>query len=384
MPIEITALPLGPDTTWTTPAQGSQSWADSAWAWITELPTGVWYALAAAVITAGLISSIRIATAAKKNRPSLTGDKLLTFLAAGVSTSVVATGMWKFFGDVLGIENPIARGALFAVFEIAMLASAFRSRRFRLDRAAKREADPQHNDQRIDVDGIAVWVLALVSGCFAAADETTNTAKAVRVVVPLLAAWMWERGLAGELMQFTRGAKRLNMRVTPERVLVWLGLAEPTSRGIGEVARRRRIARFARTAFRLHLLTETGTEMGRVRSLRVSWLRWRLRRQTEAGNEHLNLAGDQSALHDVRMQMALLYGAEEGTSRDAVRELTPLKPVKRREITAEPHAPDAPSQAASHEPSQSGSHDLLTEVRTGLAEGFALAVPEPSLPPSRE
>jgi hypothetical protein len=354
----------------TTPVPDDGGWVHGAWAQITDgmnaVPHTVWYLAAGAVIAAGLISSIRIALGRRTSTRQIKSDKFLTFLAAAVATGVVATGMWKFFGDVLHIANPVARTALFAFFEIAMLASAFRSRRFRLDRAAKRQTDPSHEDPRIDVDGIAVWILALLSGLFASADEPTLTGKAVRVVAPLLAAWMWERGLAGELMQFTRSAKRLNLRVTPERVLVWLGIADPSGREIGEVARKRRVAKFARTAYRLNLLTEKSAD-----GWRVDWLRWRLRRLTEAANEHLKLATDQALLGEVRSQLALLYGVEEGTSRRAVSDLHPLAQIERLAITAKAHVITEPSQ------------DVLTEVRGTGTNGVAPSEPIGSQTPTQ-
>lgn len=327
------------------PVEHGGAW-DTAWTWVSDIlgtvPTGAWWALASTVITVGMISSTRLALG-KHNPRRLKSDKFLTFLAAAVATAVVATGMWKFFGDVLHIANPYARVALFAFFEIAMLASAFRSRRFRLDRASRRQADPGHVDTRIDVDGIAVWVLATLSGLFAAADESTTAGKLVRVVAPLLAAWMWERGLAGELMQFTRSTKGLNLRVTPERVLVWLGIAEPSGREVGEVDRKRRVAQFARTAYRLNMLTEQERA-----GWRVSWTRWRLRRLTEAANEHLKLATDQVLLGEVRAQLALLYGVEGGTSRAAVADLHPLAPVERLAIADRPFAPSSQEDSQGH------------------------------------
>ncbi|MET0416623.1 MAG: hypothetical protein ABW022_11450 [Actinoplanes sp.] len=353
----VFALPDTPQPG-TTPA--GQWWTEAARTEITEviqqIPDAAWYGLAGVIVCAGLISSTRLALAKRTSARRVKSDKLLTFLAAAVATGVVATGMWKFFGDVLNIHNPYARVALFAFFEIAMLASAFRSRRFRLDRAAKREADPTHVENRIDVDGIAVWVLAALSGLFAAADENTTAGKAVRVVAPLLAAWMWERGLAGELMQFTRGAKRLNLRITPERVLVWLGIAEPSGRQIGEVDRKRRVAQFARTAYRLNTLIEQDGPQWRV-----SWLRWRLRRLTEAANEHLRLATDAQLLGEVRAQLALLYGVEQGTSRSAVADLTPLTPPVRRALSDRPHVLTVDAQPGS----QTARTDVITsEVRS--------------------
>lgn len=333
------------DSPYETATAAPQGWMDAALdritAGIDTIPTPVWWITASLVIAAGLASSIRIALGRKAAKArQIKSDKFLTFLAAGVATGVVATGMWKFFGDVLNIANPYARVALFAFFEIAMLASAFRSRRFRLERAARRDHNPNYEENRIDVDGIAVWVLAGLSGLFAAADEHTTAGKAVRVVAPLLAAWMWERGLAGELMQFVRGNKTLNLRVTPERVLVWLGIAEPSGREVGEVDRRRRVAQFARTAHRHNLFLEQGKT-----GWRVSWTKWRLRRLTESANEHLKLATDPVLLGEVRAQLALLYTVEGGTSRHAVADLQPLRSADRLAISDKPFTPPTDTPA---------------------------------------
>ncbi len=356
----IHTLLSAPGTATTAPSWAQQAWAEIG-QWFTATPGWIYYTAAGLIIGAGVISSIRIAIGRHTTKRQVKSDKFLTFLAAAVATGVVATGMWKFFGDVLHIANPWARGALFAFFEIAMLASAFRSRRFRLDRAARRENNPNTLDARIDVDGIAVWVLATLSGLFAAADEPTTTGKAVRIVAPLLAAWMWERGLAGELMQFTRGGKRLNLRLTPERVLVWLGVAEPSGRQIGEVDRKRRIALFARTAYRYNLMLEQG-----VKGWRVSYTGWRLRRLTESANEHLKLATDQEALGEVRAQLALMYGVKDGTSRAAVADLRPLAPAERLAISDRPFTPPADPH-----PSQQDSQPTLTEITDSLARRLA-------------
>lgn len=308
---------------------------------LTGIPNGVWLAAIGITALAATGALLYRRTSRTINTGNLRADRILTFLGAAVATGVVANGMWEFFGDVLGIKNPVGRGGLFAFFEIAMLASAFRSRRARLDRAAKQAKDSGYTDPSIDIDGIAVWVLALLSGGFAASDEPSSAGRALRFVAPLVATWLWERGLAGELRQFTRPDGDFGtLRRLWDRILVWLRLADPKKRNIGQVDRQRRIARFARTAYRLHLLKDANAKPWRISRARRS-----LRRQTEAANEHLELATDPTALAAVQAQIALLFGVEDGTTKTAVSGHNPLQPDIRTG-----HEPDAPADTMAGHP----------------------------------
>lgn len=319
---------LRPDTGETapavTPAPVEQGVLDKLTTLADVVPAYLWQGLAAVVLLAVVVRAIR---KRRGHRAAPKSDKLMTFFGAAVATGVVGTGMWAFFGDTLGIHNPYLRAALFAFFEIAMLASALRSRRFRLDRAAAQSKDDGDADSHeVDVDGVAVWVLALLSGTLAATHEHTAGAVGLRLVAPLIAAWLWERGLAGELRQFRRDTTRrtINWKISPVRVAVWLRLAEADDREVGQVDRARRVARFARTAYRLHTL-----ETDKALRVRVAVARWRLRRQVEQINEHLSLATDRSVMVAVRAHLATLYQARTGTTPDSVADLTPW-------VTSEP------------------------------------------------
>jgi hypothetical protein len=150
---------------------------------------------------------------------------------------------------------------------------------------------------------------------------------------------------------------------------VWLRLAESTERTVAEVERQRRVARFARTAYRLHLLKEQEAHKFRVRVAR-----WQLRRQTESGNERLDLAGDPAALGAVRTQLALLYGAEAGTSRAAVSDLNPLRPAPRRAIAATAWR----GENDTHTGSQTSRTDIpSSEARSEPAASHPASQPEP-------
>lgn len=262
----------------------------------------------------------------RAGRQRMAVDRLMTFTGAVVATAVVGTGMWQFFGDVLHINNKAARVALFAFFEIAMLASALRSRRFRLDTARQQTQDDSR--RKVDVDGIAVWVLALLSGLFAATDQDSAAGAGLRIVAPLIAAWLWERGLAGELRQFTRQrSKRLHLRISVERVLVFLRIAEPAGRDIADVDRGRQLAKLATARYRLNSLPEKS----RLRRPIVSWL---YMRRVAALNERLGLADDLELTREFQMNLAALYRAVESTTPEALAGLDPWSAALTQRPTA--------------------------------------------------
>ena len=96
--------------------------------------------------------------------------------------------MWRVFGDALHMSGP-ARVAVFGFVELAVAVSAIRARR------ALRETGST------GVDGAAVWVLAGLSAALSALDADSGAAVLLRLAAPLVAAWLWERGLAPDRRQ---------------------------------------------------------------------------------------------------------------------------------------------------------------------------------------
>ncbi len=273
------------------------------------------------------------------------GGKLtgfLTFLAAGVATGVAGVGMWRFFGDVLDVKDWRLRAALFAFLEIALLVSAIRARRNLLDDITyiadrKKTAELAHDEAVTDeqrataaaarveaaklrpstgIDGLAVWVLAVMSGVFSMLDAHSFAEGLFRIAAPLVAAWLWERGLAAHRRRHRKGHGRINWAMSLERVAVRVGLAEPTGRDVSTVARARRIAQLARAASRYHRLPAKATRR-RARAER------RLRVLTEDAVEHLSLGTDPSVAAELAANLAAIYGVATGTSPDAVRKFGP-------------------------------------------------------------
>jgi hypothetical protein len=253
---------------------------------------------AAAVIAAVALAAAWMAWRAARRAASAAGKALrgqqaedvLTVAAAGLATAVAMTGMWRFFGTVLHFSGA-ERAAMFAFLELAVVTSAFRARRnMRWFGSAGAE-------------GIAVWVLSGLSAVFAAMDASSAAEAVFRLAPPLVAAWLWHRALSLERRRSS--GRVVHWRLTAERVLVWLGLAEPSARAAGEVDAHRRIARLARAAKRLRERRAAGAA-----GWRQERARRRLDKAMEAAVEHAGLASDPGRQDQMRDQIAALNAAE--------------------------------------------------------------------------
>ncbi|WP_067812652.1 hypothetical protein [Actinomadura kijaniata] len=222
-------------------------------------------------------------------------EDVTTVLAACLATGVAATGMWKFFGDVLDLNTPL-QVLLFAFVEVAMVTSALRARR------NVRESETHS----AGVDGVAVWVFTLLSAVLSASDADGIRQALIRLAAPLVAAWLWERGLAADRRHATGRSGRIHWRLTPERLLVRLGLAEPTGRTASDVDVHRRIARLAKAAKRVRILRTTDAK---PRTLRRALTR--LDKAMDAAVEHAHLATNPARQQELLAQIALLYHAAD-------------------------------------------------------------------------
>jgi hypothetical protein len=223
-------------------------------------------------------------------------EDVLTVVAAGMATAVAMNGMWRFFGAVLGFSGA-ERAAMFAFLELAVVTCAFRARRnMRAFGSAGAE-------------GIAVWVLSGLSAVFSALDARSGAEAVFRLAPPLVAAWLWHRAMALENRR-TAG-RAVHWRLTSERVLVWLGLAEPSARAASDVDAHRRIARLARAAKRLRERQGSGAA-----SWRQDAARRRLEKAMEAAVEHADLASDPARQDQMRDQLGALNAAGSLASLD--------------------------------------------------------------------
>lgn len=279
-------------------------------AWLTS-PT----VAAAVLVTLAAVVAVQAAVLlARRARPGRAGsadrraraaDDFLILCTAAIATAVSAGGMWRVFGERLHMSGP-ARAATFCFIELAILASARRAR------------GNLRQFGSVGVDGAAVWVLAALTATLSASDAHNPTEVLLRLTAPAVAAWLWERGLASERRQAGRPRTAVAWRLTRQRVLVALRLADPAERAVGDVERARRVAGIVRAAWRLHTLRDG--DAGRWRTAPAAA---RLRRRTLAAGRHLALGTDTAVRDQVRAHLAALYQIEAGTTAAALADLTP-------------------------------------------------------------
>ncbi|MGC5011847.1 hypothetical protein ACLQ2R_13875 [Streptosporangium sp. DT93] len=215
-------------------------------------------------------------------------EDILTIVAASIATGVSAQGMWRFSGDVLGFDGPL-RLLLFAFIEVAVITSAVRARR------------NMRENFSAGIDGVAVWALTGLTAVLSSMDARSVAEAVFRLAAPLVAAWLWERGMAIERHRIT-GRARINWRITPERALVRVGLAEVSDRTASEVDAHRRLTRVALAAKRARALRASGASERKMRSALT-----KLDRAMDRAVEHTGLAVDSARQEALLSQIGALY-----------------------------------------------------------------------------
>ena len=242
-------------------------------------------------------------------------ELVLTVTAAGIATAVSLNGMWRVFGDVLHLDGP-GRVATAGFLELALVVSAS---------AGPPQSLREHGS--VGVDGAAVWVIAIVSAVVSAADAA-GLAKAVRLAAPVLAAWLWERGLAADRRAVrARRPVVIAWRWTRERLAVRLGLADPIERATTDVDRARRLAALTRARLRLAVLETVRLPwplaVVTVRPVRAAVATWRLQRHALAAVEHLHLGTDPGVPVTIRATVAAVVGLRAATAPAALTAASP-------------------------------------------------------------
>lgn len=278
-------------------------------------------AASVSLLDASLIGAVLLAAVAILSRrrrpapPSATGAPprssllatVLTVIAAGIATAAAGSGMWEVFGHVPGM-TPFWRVLLFAFIELSILTSAIRARE-----ALRRTGST-------GADGIAVWVLAALSGVIATLDVSGGPAlHIVRLTAPLIAAWLWERGMAGERAYAARAGKKVReavaSRVGWRRIAVRLGLVTADGRALSDVERDQRIAAYGRAAVRVHERKEAEAAGWRISLAR--------RRRDRRGRMLPGLGSDAEVTQAVRRWIAAYYEQETATSRADLADVRP-------------------------------------------------------------
>lgn len=176
-------------------------------------------------------------------------------VAATVPTVLAAEGMATLAVDLLGFPV-VAAVALASFLELALVSSAL------LARAAALAGRPGGRD------ALAVWVVSAVSGLLAGVHELVAAAPdgstrwtldpgsmlagAVRLVAPLVAAWLWARVLEAARAE---QAERTVAEVRRDRRLLDVGMAALAVRRLVDagVQDSKRIGRAARKLDRAHI-----------------------------------------------------------------------------------------------------------------------------------
>lgn len=244
---------------------------------------------------------------AKRPRSKRKTEIFLVIAAWLASTTFAVEGAWVFFGDTLHLPTP-PRIAAFALFEISAVACAVMARRRRID-----DVDSRFGG----APGGAVWVFAAVSGLLSASHEPTAPGWAARMIAPVMAAFLLDLLISGEQGDARerkgKRRKRINFKFSPERILIWAGLADASDRSAEEAARDKAIAQVASLCHRAQapaagwwFPTRRKTRAGRA-----------YRKALEAANERYGLATNPKLMHQLITSVNLLDGAMDMTSGDA-------------------------------------------------------------------
>lgn len=149
--------------------------------------TAVVLALAAVALT---IYTARSATrtAGRFAKASGQAAKKLDLVVVGAAIVALAAtagsvqAMWDFLQHDLGISDTFMRATIVIVLDATGIISAIMAREDRINKPGT-----------IGLNSVAVWVVALLLGFFGANEATTTDGQTLRFVIPLVAAWMWDR-----------------------------------------------------------------------------------------------------------------------------------------------------------------------------------------------
>ncbi|WP_411098756.1 hypothetical protein [Streptomyces sp. x-45] len=211
-----------------------------------------------------------------------------TYIFASIATFAALLGMWPIAQNsvkLAGVPTDwVNLGALIAVgmVEGTIIISGIRAR------ANILAGEPS------GADGIAMWVAVTVSAILASievavADHNGLSAGEVfvavlaRLAAPVIAGFLWERGLAPE--RRATGVEKVHSLITLRRLLVRLGLAAPHTADLGALDRDFRLAKVARhiaNAKRRRHGSVTGNRTNRRNPRRrrgpsTRWSEWRAR-----------------------------------------------------------------------------------------------------------
>jgi hypothetical protein len=301
------AIPTpGESTLRSTPVE--PNWLDTAWAWATDSSNtmNVVAVLMAALLALSLFRRRKRTTTGGSNSAEdiTTTDRAITRITALIATAVVAQGMWVFFAEVIRIHWTF-RTVLFSFIEMQMIAAYRRTRRY-LYRHGSLGNGP-----------FTILGLAAATATLAAVHVNTIDERLLRLFAAAVAAHMLLEELREErdILRFRNAAKWPPLRKWTDAVrdiLVRIGISEPNSITVTEVATQRRIDRLSRLLNHFHAVS-ADQKPGKLKKLYLAWLTRRVVRKTQAACKYINLAEDPAVRAMLLRRLSVVRGIVAAT-----------------------------------------------------------------------
>lgn len=233
----------------------------------------------------------------------------VTLMVALIAFAVSGQGMWKFFGEKMGLaDSPLRLG--FIVLEALALACALRIRK-------KTEIG-----EAAGVDWWIMWGIAVLSGLMSATDASNGPEAVLRLLMPVIAGVAWELALSGarnlirERLERAHERSRAVMAFAPKRLLAKLGWMDASGRSLDEVVRERVITKAALMSDRyltlktaLVSVDENGkplTEMSAKAAKELMSARTAARKRWRIATEQAGLGSDPVATRMFLKKLAML------------------------------------------------------------------------------
>lgn len=308
--VVLTPDPGEPDQ-WHVPAAADPGMVDRALDWFTN-PDNTMTTVAIAL---GLLLAIKVLRRRRKpttehRADDLTAtDRAVTRISAGIATVVVALGMWEFFSEVLTVHWSL-RLVLFGFIELGIFD------------ASRRATRRLYRHGNFGTAHRAVFVLAGISSTLSAVHADSLDLRLFRVAAAVVASYMWFESLREQrdILHHRNPGKYPPVKKTINwrSIGVVLGLVEPTSLAVTEVATQRRIDRLSRLLDRFHAV-DADIDQGRIKRWYAAHLSRRVVRKTQAACKYINLAEDPKVRAMLLRRLGVVRGIVEATRPDAAR-----------------------------------------------------------------
>lgn len=297
----------GEPVQWHVPPAPQPGMVDRAIGWLTNSDNTM---TTVAVVLAGLLALSFFRrrnrnTSGSNSAEDITGvDRAITRVTALIATFVVAQGMWVFFTEVIRIHWSV-RVVLFSFIEMQMITAVRRTRRY------------LYRHGNLGKGPYTVIGLAAATATLAAVHVNTFDERLFRLFAAAVAAWMLIEELLEErdILRFRNPGKYPPLEKWTDKVrraAAFIGLVEPTSITVTEVATQRRIDRLSRLLNHFHAVT-ADAEPGQLKKWYITYLSRRVMRRTQAACKYINLAEDPTVRAMLLRRLGVVRGIVEAT-----------------------------------------------------------------------